>query len=231
MDYLSPPGPVDGEYRKILSVRDLATGYHLLSLPVPEESGRATADALESLFREHGAPLVLKSDNGSPLTAAEVQGVLSRWGVTHLRSPARTPSYNGSCEAGVGALKTRAHHAAARLDRPGEWTCDDVEAARAQANELGRPRGALGPTPDEAWARRGTLEDEERGRFLSEVTRQQLEVLRERGYYTPTALSEAEVVSVARVAISRALVALGILELRRRQISLPIPAYARAGIA
>jgi hypothetical protein len=38
------------------------------------------------------------------------------------------------CEAGIGGLQTRAHCEAARHDRPGEWTCDDVYAAGLLAN-------------------------------------------------------------------------------------------------
>jgi hypothetical protein len=41
------------------------------------------------------------------------------------------------CEAGIGGLQTRAHCEAARRDRPGEWTCDDVLAAQLSANQQG----------------------------------------------------------------------------------------------
>ena len=42
------------------------------------------------------------------------------------------------------------YHIAARNDRVGGWTRDDIEEARPQANELGCLRGYHGPTPDEA---------------------------------------------------------------------------------
>jgi hypothetical protein len=43
--------------------------------------------------------------------------------------------YNGSCEAGNGALRNCTHEAAARQDRIGHCTADDTEAARQMANE------------------------------------------------------------------------------------------------
>lgn len=230
MDHLDAPAPVDGQYRRVLSVRDLATGQHLLALPVVEATARSTADALRALFREHGPPLVIKSDNGSALTAGEVPGVLREANVVHLRSPPGLPQYNGSCEAGVGALKTRAHHAAARYDRPGEWTCDDVESARLQANELGRPKGLRGPTPARAWAARAPLDVEERRRLEAELAKQTLAERETRGYKRDAVPSGEEEASLLRIAISRALVALDILRFRRRHIRLAIPAALRAGI-
>ena len=47
---------------------------------------------------------------------------LGRWGVWSLYSPERTPSYNGSVEAGIGSISVRAHYQSARADRPGDWT-------------------------------------------------------------------------------------------------------------
>jgi hypothetical protein len=54
-------------------------------------------------------------------------------GVTLLLSPPDTPRYNGACQAGLGALKTRTDHLAARDGDPATWTCNQVEAARLQA--------------------------------------------------------------------------------------------------
>ncbi len=45
----------------------------------------------------------------------------------------------------------------ARNNRPGEWACDDVEAARLRANELSRLHGLRGPTPDEVWNNRDPI--------------------------------------------------------------------------
>jgi hypothetical protein len=71
--------------------------------------------------------------------------------VHHLRSPPERPEYNGACEAGIGSMKTRTHHQAALRDCSGQWSSDDAEAARCQANETARPWGASEPTPDQCW--------------------------------------------------------------------------------
>src|SRR3990172_13252124 len=55
--------------------------------------------------------------------------------VASLFSPPCTPGYNGACEAGIGSLKTHAHHHAARHGRPREGACDDVETARLLRSE------------------------------------------------------------------------------------------------
>ena len=173
-------------------------------------------------FREYGAPLVLKSDNGSAFTAEEVEGFLEARDVSHLLSPPRLPSYNGACEAGIGSLKTRAHHESARNDRPGEWTSDDVEAARLMANETSRPGGFHAPTPNDQWRIRMLLSPKERERF-----RASLEMLREETRKEFGCLPGIDPVSgtraaIDRRAITRALVAHGILKLRGRRITLPI---------
>jgi hypothetical protein len=52
-----------------------------------------TIEALSLLFTIHGAPLVLKSDNGSAFIAEETHQLLQAWQVEVLFSPPRTPSY------------------------------------------------------------------------------------------------------------------------------------------
>ena len=90
---------------------------------------------LESLFREHGPPLVMKCDNGAPFIAERTVALLATWNVVALYSPPFTPRNNGVCEAGIGGLKLRTHHLAAAQGRPGRWTSEDVEAARRLADE------------------------------------------------------------------------------------------------
>jgi hypothetical protein len=50
-------------------------------MPAEAEKARAAGRACVSLFREHGAPLVIKADNDSAFTAQETQELLSRWGM------------------------------------------------------------------------------------------------------------------------------------------------------
>ena len=102
-----PPEPIDGENESILAVRDLASGEQLLWQPVPDETAEETRFYLEVLFAEPGVPLVLKSDNGPGFIANLLQSFLEENRVAWLGSPPYTPSYNGSCEAGIGVLKAR----------------------------------------------------------------------------------------------------------------------------
>lgn len=162
MDYTKPDEPVEGGAVAILSVRDLASRYRLLELPVLHADAATTVLALERLFHEHGAPLVLKSDNGSHFTGADVVALLERWGVLHLRSPVRTPTYNGSVESAIGWFKDSVRHTAARNGHPGLWTEADIEDARRLANDTLRPWGVNGPTPTEFWSDRLPIEDGER---------------------------------------------------------------------
>jgi transposase InsO family protein len=222
MDYTEPPCPIDGLYPSILVVRDLTSGMQLLALPVPSACATQTAAALISLFKQHGAPLVLKSDNGSALTAGEVTSLLEDYHVYHLLSPPRLPSYNGACEAGIGSLKTRAHHEAARNDRAGEWTCDDVEAARLMANETSRPGGFHRPTPNEQWHIRLLLSPRERDSFQSTVEAFRAEERITLGYLPGIDPGPASRAKIDRRAITRALVAHDMLHFRRRRITLPI---------
>jgi transposase InsO family protein len=61
-----------------------------------------------ALFLEHGAPLVLKSDNGSGFIAEAMRDFLARSQVPPLYSPPYTPEYNGAVKAGSRARWTSA---------------------------------------------------------------------------------------------------------------------------
>ena len=218
MDYAEPPRPIDGLYDRVLVVRDLASGYQLLALPTIGESAACVKQSLHGLFAWQGAPLVLKSDNGSSFTSAIVEQFLKGWDVLQLRSPEGTPAYNGSVEAGIGSLKTRAHYEAARHDRLWEWTCDDVHAALDQANETARPQGAGGPTPDAAWRTRLRITPEERSTFRSLYGERAERERLERRIEAPNQRQRA---SIDRVAIGRALIESDLLLVRRRRVSPP----------
>jgi transposase InsO family protein len=222
MDFAEPPAPIDARYPYVLVVRDLASGCQLEAMPCVEPDAALVISVLEALFAAHGAPLVLKSDNGSAFIAREVAALLDAHDVHHLLSPPGTPSYNGSVEAGIGSLKTRAHHEAARNDRPGEWTCDDVEAARRQANETARPNGHRQPTPLEAWQSRSPIEPSLRV-DLTLVRDRYLEEARREKHLAPHALLDRHTeASIHRIALGRALVELGLLQHRRRRVPLRV---------
>src|SRR5262249_39685370 len=150
---------------------DLASGQQLLWLPVEAATADRTLQQLAWLFACYGAPLVLKSDNGSSFSGEVLREFLRRQEVWPLFSPPRTPAYNGACEAGIGSLKYRTAYQAERHGRTEAWASQDLETARRLANETARPRGPKGLTPAEAWARRQPISAEERRAFAETVNR------------------------------------------------------------
>lgn len=227
IDYTQPTATIDaGLYSAILVVRDLASGYQLLALPTTDQTAKTACDALLPLFRKFGPPIVLKSDNGS-FRAHEMIRFLKLWNVCPLLSPPRTPQYNGAVEAGIGSINTRAHHIAAQHGRPGEWTCDDVEAARLLANSTARPRGRRGPTPVAAWKRRDDIPRAERNRFFEtlKLFQQRLDSRRDAPSPSPEppARPDGDAALFHRIAIRRALVVRHLLTITKpRRITPPI---------
>ena len=222
MDFTEPPAPIDGRYDYLLAVRDLASGYQLLWWPVTAPTAAVTIEALILLFTIHGAPLVLKSDNGSAFIAEETHQLLQAWQVEVLFSPPRTPSYNGAVEAGNGSLKTRTENQAEASGRPGQWTSADLEAARLQAN-ASRPRRLKGRSPQEAWTSRSALTETERQRFQTTVEEERRQARAQKGIPADIALKRPQQASVDRKALPRALVAHDYLSFTRRRIPSPIP--------
>jgi putative transposase len=222
IDFTGPRTPIEGRYPYLLAVRDLASGRQLLWLPVEEATGAAAREALAGLFAEHGTPLVVKCDNGSPFTSAAVEELLAAAGVWALYSPPYWPRYNGSVEAGIGSLKDRTEGWSARAGRAGEWMWDDAAGACAEANALSRPRGESGPCPDELWSARRALRAEERAAFgaaVAEARRAQ------EGAAESCAAGGAVVRSgreMVRRAIRLALEGCGYLHYKRRSIPPPL---------
>lgn len=221
-DFTEPPAPVDGLYGRLLLVRDLASGRQLLALPCHGEGAGLVVTALRLLFRLYGPPLVLKMDNGSAFISGEVETLLREHRVCALFSPPGTPAYNGSVEAGIGSLEVRAFYESARHDRPGEWTCDDVAAARRQANETAHPWGLGGPTPDAAWHRRAPITETDAQRFRSAYDLHRQRECAERGIPSWQQRSRWLRASIDRVALSRALIERGYLLIRSRRVTPPI---------
>ncbi len=222
MDFAHPPNPIDGIFKRLFVVRDLGSGSPLMWLPVTGETSGEMCLAIEALFVQHGAPMIIKEDNGSAFKTDEFRELLKRWGVIFLMSPPYYPEYNGSAESGIGTLKTYAHHESARNNRPGEWTCDDVEAARLRANELSRPHGLCGPTPAETWESRRTIGSAERSSFRRLTDRRYREIQEESKEEKGEDLNNRDRAAAMRQAIGFALVACGLLSIRRRRISPPI---------
>jgi hypothetical protein len=65
----------------------------------------AVARHLETLFLQHGAPLLLKRDNGSVFNQHAVNEVLASWRLIPLNRSAYYAPYNGAFEQGIRELK------------------------------------------------------------------------------------------------------------------------------
>jgi hypothetical protein len=219
VDHVQPDRPIDGIYPYALSVRDLASHYHLAWQPVFDTGAETTIAVLASLSWEHGPPLVLKSDNGSAFIAADTGDLLVAWSILHLRSPPATPQYNGSCEAAGGSLKKITEDQAALDAHPGRWTSDDLQRARMIRNRLGRPWGQRGPTPEDVWQSRQPITSTQRSDLNTTVDRYQQEERTRRGIPDEAVLGGAAQASVDRVAISRGLKQLGYLSVTRRLVT------------
>jgi transposase InsO family protein len=218
MDFSEATQRIEGKDRYLLAVRDLASGQQVLWWPTPAINTEETLAALAYLFATHGAPLVLKMDNGSPFCAMATLTLLHQAEVIPLFSPPRTPRYNGAIEAGIGSLKTRTQQHASRLGRTDQWTLDDLSAAQAQANTESRLHGLNGPTADELWSTRRPLSAERRTIFRVTVERYREEIDAQEGLPDNPAQRRAQ----DRPAIRRALEEHGYLFYSRRRLPLPI---------
>jgi transposase InsO family protein len=222
IDFTEAPLPIDGVDHYLLAVRDLASGHQLLWLPVRHASACAVRAALAGLFVIHGAPLVLKCDNGSPFGEASVQQLCAEFGVEMLFSPPYTPRYNGAIEAGIGSLKRRTEVCASRHGHPGYWTWDDVALAECEANATARPRGPAGPSPDQLWHTRSRISAADRAAFQAAVQRHRDTLTPGQDPVQLDLQATMEQRARDREAIRRALEELGYLLYARRRIPLPI---------
>lgn len=164
MDFSEAPQPIDGVYRYLLHVRDLASHCHLAALPIPQPTAAVVGDLLQALVRRWRPPLVLKVDNGSAFISQALQSWAGATGIRLLYSPPRWPRYNGAIEASIGSITMRAFHVAAAAGHPDAWSSDDVEYARTWANTI--VRRPSGDSAYACWTRRSQITRVERRRFL-----------------------------------------------------------------
>jgi hypothetical protein len=224
-DFKERREPLEGRYGWLLSVRDLASRYQLAWLPVVEASAETVAACYRQLFAQHGAPWVLKSDNGGPFRAEEVKCLLAEHQVLPLYSPVRRPQYNGGVERANGQLAGYQEAEAKAHARPAGPTCQDAEAARHLANELSRPQGWRGPTSAELWADRAPGGGHERAALRAAVATHRAEVRAAWGFAADAELTHHQAAAVDRRAIRDALVEQGILAIHpRRRIARRTPA-------
>jgi transposase InsO family protein len=210
IDLANPYEPVDGQGRVVLAVRDLASRFTVGWIALARGSCREVSEVIERLMRRNGAPLVLKSDNGSPFTGVAFKSTLARFGVVHLRSPHAWPQYNGACEAGIGVLKALTDTAAAGRGDPEYWSSDDLEEARARANELSRRIEKRQVSAEKEWRLRTRILATQRRRLRLAIAR----------HTDPLRTSESGPRSwrLRRKAIQEALRELGFLEVTSRWV-------------
>jgi transposase InsO family protein len=231
MDHTEPPEPVDGSHRAIFSVRDLASGAQLVW---KEEIGPNASEVvrdLEEKFLLHGAPLVLKLDNGSAFIAWERRDLCRSWGVELLWSPPRTPRYNGACEAGIRWLKERTEHVALRSGRPGRWTAEDLRVAEELTNRLPKYAGRNATPRGEVYRARDRIAEGLRAAFRSRLEGERAAERHTRRIAPEQALERREEATIDRQAMRRALVALGILTITTRRVSLTPKSLFRVKIS
>jgi len=225
MDFTKPKARLPAGCRRLFLVRDLASGAQLAAVPCPSEKGWVARTTLAVLFLILGAPLLLKHDGGSGFIAHETQALLEEHGVVGLRSPPRTPQYNGSCERAGGTLKQRIEHEALIAGHAGRWTQANIGAALRVANATARPRGPNGPSPAAAFATRRPIDLEERKAFKrtrADSMGQRLETHQENHGRMPTC---SRLAAIGRQATQHALCEYGYLEIRRGRISTPVMAW------
>lgn len=197
--------PVDGRSRRALIVVDVHSHRVLALQPVPGERASAVLTLLHRLIEEHGAPLVLKADNGSAFTAAAVAQLCRSHGITRMHSPVRRPRWNGTCEVCGRWAKARATAAAAQRGSVTLSRCD-LDAAVTVAGRL--------PAVPEALRRR----------FRAIYEHQVLRVAAERGLAFNASLPDHVRRSLERVAAQRALLECHILTIKGRGFPQCLPA-------
>jgi len=219
VDHARPDGIIIGVERALWAVRDLASHNQLVWCLVLNMTAQGVRSHLVDLFLEHGAPLAIKMDNGALATDEDLTEVLNYFGVIRLLSPAYTPPYNGACEASIGWMKIRTRHQASLDGCPEVWTREHCEAARRSANEISRPWGPCHPTPQQAWDARGPVTEDQRAHFLRTLNELRITTQAEIGAQQ-NLLDRRVQAQIERTAITRTLVACGLLNIRRRSIPL-----------
>lgn len=150
MDFTEPSEFVGGTDRWILAIRDLASGYQLAWLSFTQATAEGVIQVLVMLFKQHGPPLVLKSDNGPQFIAAATVTILEQWSVAPLFNPPRRPAYNGGLERTHPILKGYTAAAATVQGRTAAWRPEDLATGVANANRFTRRPGSSA-TADELW--------------------------------------------------------------------------------
>jgi transposase InsO family protein len=193
--------------RRALVVVELQSTKLLVLKSVRSECIDEVLACLQDLVQEHGAPLVLKLDNGSAFISAALAEWCATHGITLLHSPVRRPSYNGTCEVSGRWGKHRAY-LAARARGAEQLEQQDLDHAVTFRGVMNR------------------ISDDVRARFQAVVAEQLALVRSERGLADAQVLRDDLRRSLARVAVRRALELCHILSIEGREFPQCLPASA-----
>lgn len=191
--------PVAPLGRRALVVIELHSRKTLCLESVTGESATEVERVLRDLFARHGAPLVLKLDNGPGFVARALRDVCRECGVTLLHSPVRCPRWNGSCEASVRWAKDRTEVAWRQRGGQGGYVAADLAAATT----------FVGPMPQ--------VDEALRERFRDTVAEQLAIAAAERGLVIARVCEDHVRRSIGRVAVRRALLLCHILSIEGRR--------------
>lgn len=197
--------PVAGRGRRALVVVEMHSRRTLCVESVAGERAAAVIACLRRLIALHGAPLVLKADNGSAFSSKCLARFCRRHGITLMHSPVRRPRWNGTCEVSGRWAKRRAE-AAARARGSASLCQQDLDAAVTFAGTMPRIDVAL------------------RQRFLALVAEQLVIAAEERGLALGDDTRDHHRRSLGRVAAQRALQLCHILSIRGREYHQWLPA-------
>ena len=137
---------VSSHLLRLHQVQDLASRYKFPPWVGEQIVGEAVARRLEQLFLQHGAPLVLKRDNGGNLNQHAVDALLARYLVIPLNSPPPV----SAVQRRDGTRGPGAETAAGGAD-PRQRSDPGLPGAR-----LGRGAGARAEPPPSSLSRRAS---------------------------------------------------------------------------
>jgi len=149
------------------------------------------AENLREAFDEHGAPLVLKQDNGAPLNGEEVTNLCDEYHVVLLNSPPYYPPFNGRKERNFrdvrGYVRALEHH------RVGNTLEERIDLAIHDI-DVDRPRPVLGGRTATEVFEQDRVPLPDRCRFKMEVETRQLELEADAGTRTEIAAARRRAV-------------------------------------
>lgn len=135
----------NGKYCYPLTATDLHSRFLLAVQALESTDDEGARETFTEIFREHGLPLIIRSDNGSPFASTGLAGLtrLSAWwlrlGITHQRTQPAHPQQNGQHERMHRTLKAETTRPAGQNPLQQQERFDDF---RREFNEV-RPHQAL----------------------------------------------------------------------------------------